>query len=109
LLQHQLAISAARIVPSKIFAVVTASVSIVTTPAFVIATSPDNATAASPLMFPQIHFCLQEHYLSLMQYLHNFLVAASCANVGSKTLLVEIPKLHLLLLQQNHSMEYSFI
>jgi hypothetical protein len=51
------AISAARIVPSKIFAVVTASVSIVTTPAFVIATSPDNATAAaSPLMSPQIHF-----------------------------------------------------
>jgi hypothetical protein len=36
-----------------------------------------------------------------MQYLHSFLVAASCANVGLQLLLVEmLPKLHLLLLRK---------
>jgi hypothetical protein len=38
-----------------------------------IITAPDNATAAAlPLGYQQIHLRLQDHYLSLMQYLHNF-------------------------------------
>jgi uncharacterized membrane protein len=89
------AISAARIVPSKIFAVVTASVSIVYTCVCNLQASPDNATAAaSAINVSHTFFCLQEHYLSLTEYLHSFLVAASCANVGSKTLisLNDVPK-----------------
>jgi hypothetical protein len=56
------AISAARIVPSKIFAVVTASVTIATDPVLSIVTAPDNATAAA-LPLVQIHLRLQDHYL----------------------------------------------
>jgi hypothetical protein len=56
------AISAARIVPSKIFAVVTASVAIVTTPAFVVQRLQIMPAAASPLMSPQIHFLFARYY-----------------------------------------------
>jgi hypothetical protein len=76
------AISAARIVPSKIFAVVTASVSMDYYTCVRGAASPDNATAAaSPLVSHK--YILLARSTGLMQYLHSFLVAASCANVGS--------------------------
>jgi hypothetical protein len=58
-----------------------------------IVTAPDGTASALPLVLPT-NTRLQDHYLSLMQYLHSFLVAASCANVGSKTLisLNDVPK-----------------
>jgi hypothetical protein len=59
-------------------------------------------------MSPTNTFCLQEHYLSLMRYLHSFLVAASCANVGSATpVSLNDPKATFAAAAQNHSMEYS--